>query len=90
MKPEDVPQAWVQEAVDEADALVLAPRPIVLARQIIAAVAPLIAAAEREALWRDMPPQADEDNEDHAEWARGFNFCLDHLKAVIRAREEVK
>lgn len=87
MKPEDMPQAWVQEAVDEADALVLAPRPIVLARQIIAAVAPMIAAAEREALWRDMPPQAPED---HAEWARGFNFCLDHLKAVIRAREEVK
>ena len=49
MKPEDVPQAWVQEAVDEADALVLAPLPIVLARQIIASAAPLIAAAEREA-----------------------------------------
>ena len=62
----------------------------VRAEAALAAVAPLIAAGEREALWRDMPPSADEDNKDHAEWARGFNFCLDHLKAVIRAREEVK
>lgn len=100
MKPEDVPQEWVDMGMEAHTLFPRAPRiPMppfptsedarrLLVREIIAAVTPLIAAAEREAFWRDMPPSADEDNKDHAEWARGFNFCLDHLKAVIRAREK--
>jgi hypothetical protein len=78
MKPEDVPAELVQEAVDEADALVLAPLPIVLARQIIAAVAPLIAAAEREACAQE------------ADYYAKHSTTAKNIAAAIRARGEVK